>query len=97
MKREITSPRIYEKTSRALLEFLEAGKQGKAVVYATETGNFLSPKAIQNFIRKEKIELLEIQRGVLGKYNCGLDCKFTKAYLRLTEKHIELLKKDKIR
>jgi len=53
---EIKEPRVFGKTSKALSMFWAEGKLGKAVVFATPQGNFLSPKAVENVIQQSKEE-----------------------------------------
>lgn len=53
-KETIHSPRKFGKMNTALLEFLAMGKNGKAVVFATLEGNFLSPKAVENLLSQRE-------------------------------------------
>lgn len=47
------------KRIESLLAFLEEGMKGKAVVYVTSEGNFLSPKAVENALSQQRQELKE--------------------------------------
>ena len=42
------------KTYLILNKFIEEGKKGKSVIYATPEGNFLSPKAVENIRQEER-------------------------------------------
>lgn len=39
--------------------FFEEGKKGKAIIFATPEGNFLSPKAVKNLLSSQARELKE--------------------------------------
>jgi hypothetical protein len=44
----LENPRIYGKSIKSYIEFFELGKKGKAIIYATPQGNFVTPKQLQN-------------------------------------------------
>lgn len=43
--------RVAGKSLKAYIDFFENGKKGKAIIYATPNGNFLSPKAAENLVK----------------------------------------------
>lgn len=54
--------RMLGKSVASYIQFFEEGKKGKAVIYATPEGNFLSPKAVENTIqsqREEEVKAIE--------------------------------------
>ena len=42
-----------------LLDFLVQGQKGKAIIYVTPEGNFLSPKAVANKVKETKLATLK--------------------------------------
>ena len=55
----------------------------------------LNDKAWEKRLKKEKealvVEVLQNQRGVMGKYNCPNNCKFQRKYYELVEKEIQAI------
>ncbi len=54
--------RIMGKNIKAITDFIYEGKRGKAVVYATQEGNFLSPKAVENLLTSHESKIREEER-----------------------------------
>ena len=77
----IVENRIAGKTIKAVGNFFFEGKQGKAVIFKTPKGDFLSPKAVENLIKtvekrtEARIEL--VANKFVGDYvekyqGCGM-------------------------
>ena len=53
------------------MEFMERGKNGESIVFRTESGDFYTPKALnENFIEKKEVEEALIQAHLAGYMNC---------------------------
>lgn len=70
-------PRNFGDTTKALVEFYVAGKQGKSIIYKTPEGDFYSPKAFEQTlaIKEQEMkvefveELAEISARIESKYD----------------------------
>lgn len=57
-------PRSFGKNTKLLVDFFTEGKKGKAVVFATPEGNFLSPKAVENELNEQRQSILKLIEGM---------------------------------
>lgn len=58
------------------MKFYTEGKAGKAIVYATPEGNFLSPKAVLNLLEAQKAKDAQIAKNTLNCNASGCDVPY---------------------
>jgi len=63
-KVKIFGGREYGKELASVAAFLSEGKAGKSAIYATASGNFLSPKAVEQKIDAERKRIFEALKGL---------------------------------
>ncbi len=66
----------------AISTFFQEGKKGKAVIFSTPEGNFLSPKAVENLLESIKKQIEEDCK-LISPHN-----EILKGILSLLNKHI---------
>ena len=63
-KKIIYRPRSYGKNTEGMMVFLNRGKKGEVMVFRTPEGDFLSPKAVEKALEKQKSDFIKEIKGM---------------------------------